>query len=77
MFSEFRQDVKSLLRSKKITYSQLSDKTGIAESTIKGFMCGASDSRRIAERIADALNSELVYSSGKYLIKNKEKTNNE
>lgn len=69
MFSEFRQDVKSLLRSKKITYSQLSDKTGIAESSIKYFMCGASDSRRIAEKIADALNSELVYSNGTYTIK--------
>lgn len=55
-----------------MTYLRLSDKTGIAESTIKGFMCGANDSRRIAERIADALNCELVYSNGIYLINEKE-----
>lgn len=72
MFSKFRQDVKSLLRRNNMTYLRLSDKTGIAESTIKGFMCGANDSRRIAERIADALNCELVYSNGIYLINEKE-----
>lgn len=74
MFSKFRQDVKILLRSDNITYSQLSEKTGIAESTIKCFMCGASNSRRIAERIADALNCELFYSNGIYLINAKEET---
>ncbi|WP_419079497.1 hypothetical protein [Ruminococcus sp.] len=38
------------------------------ESTIKAFMCGATDSRRIAENIAAVLGVEIVYSNGKYKI---------
>lgn len=68
MFLEFRQNVKESLKSKKMTYCQLADKSGIAESTIKCFMCGASDSRRIAEQIADALGKKLVYSNGVYKL---------
>ena len=68
MFDEFRTNVKSILFSRKLTYSQLSQKIGIAESTIKCFMCGANDSRRIAEKIADALDCNLVYSNGIYNI---------
>ncbi len=74
LFSKFRQDVKTILHSNSMTYSQISEKIGIAESTIKCFMCGASDSRRTAERIADALNCELVYNNGIYLINEKEDT---
>lgn len=71
MFSKFRQDVKILLHGNNMTYSQISEKTGIAESTIKCFMCGASDSRRIAECISDVLGCELIYSNGIYMIKDK------
>jgi transcriptional regulator with XRE-family HTH domain len=72
LFGVFRKNVKKVLYNKKLTYSQLSDMAGLAESTIKCFMCGATDSRRTAERIADALNCELVYSNGIYLINEKE-----
>lgn len=71
MFAEFRTNVKSVLASHKLTYSQLSRKTGMAESTIKCFMCGANDSRRIAEKIADAIDCDLVYSNGVYNIVSK------
>ena len=74
MFSDFRKSVKTILSEKNLTYSQLGTMTGTTESTIKCFMCGASDSRRIAERIADALNCELFYSNGIYLINAKEET---
>nr|DAM56097.1 MAG TPA: N-terminal domain of ribose phosphate pyrophosphokinase [Caudoviricetes sp.] len=33
-------------------------------------MCGANDSRRIAEKIADVLNISLIYSNGEYKIIN-------
>lgn len=66
MFSEFRQNVKNSLNAKKMTYRQLADKSGIAESTIKCFMCGANNSRRVAEHIADALDASLVYNNGIY-----------
>lgn len=35
-------------------------------------MCGANDSRRIAEKIADVLGKTLVYSNGIYTLTNKE-----
>ncbi len=72
MFDFFRENVKKLLAERKLTYYQLSEKAGIAESTIKSFMCGASDSRRIAEKIADSLDFDLVYSNGVYTIRSKE-----
>lgn len=72
MFENFRQNVKFRLKSSQLTYAQLSKKTGIAESTIKCFMCGASDSRRVAEKIANALNCALQYENGKYLLISKE-----
>lgn len=72
MFSTFRQSAKSLLRLRKLTYNQLATKASIAESTVKGFMCGASDSRRVAEKIAQSLECTLQYENGKYLLINKE-----
>ena len=69
MFDSFRQIAKGKLRETNLTYAKLAAMVGVSEATIKQFMCGASDSRRIAELIADALNSELVYSNGTYLIK--------
>lgn len=68
MFAEFRINVKNVLSSKGLTYYQLSECSGIAESTIKCFMCGANDSRRVAEKIADVLDYDLVYSNGVYNI---------
>lgn len=70
MFKTFRQDVKAMLKEKQLTYAQLGTKTSIAESTIKGFMCGASDSRRVAEKIASALDCALKYENGEYLLIN-------
>lgn len=72
MFKNFRQSVKCHFKSNRLTYAQLSQKTGIAESTIKYFMCGASDSRRVAEKIADVLHCALQYENGKYLLISKE-----
>ena len=68
MFDKFRTTVKKNLSLQGLTYSQLSEKSGIAESTIKCFMCGANDSRRIAEKIADVLDCDLVYSNGVYNV---------
>lgn len=72
LFKTFRQDVKATLKEKQLTYAQLGAKTSIAESTIKGFMCGASDSRRVAEKIANALDCVLQYKNNEYLLINKE-----
>lgn len=69
MFDDFRGYVKKMLIKKKLTYSQLSEATGIAVSTIKCFMCGATDSRRVAEKIASALDIELFFKGGKYYAK--------
>lgn len=68
MFTEFRKSVKKILKAKQLTYSQLSAMSGLALSTIRCFMCGANDSRRIAERIADVLNVEIVYQNGIYYV---------
>lgn len=68
MFDEFRQLVKSDAKNRNLTYAALAALTGLEESTIKCFMCGANDSRRVAEKIADALNKKLVYSNGHYTL---------
>lgn len=70
MFKVFRQNVKELLNANQMSYRQLSEKSGIAESTIKCFMSGANDSRRVAEHIADALGKSLTYSNGIYNLSN-------
>lgn len=72
MFSDFRIKTKKLLKDRGITYARLSELTGFEESTIKSFMCGASDSRRTAEGIADTLGYTLVYSNGKYDLRTNE-----
>lgn len=74
MFSDFRIKVKATLKDRNLTYAQLSEIIHMEESTIKSFMCGANDSRRVAERIADALNWELIYSNNVYTIKDKEES---
>lgn len=68
MFDNFRQSVKSILKKRMLTYSMLSIMTKVAESTIKAFMSGANDSRRVAEKIADALNLTLVYKNKEYNV---------
>lgn len=73
MFDVFRQNVKKLAKERKLTYAQIAEKSGVEESTIKCFMCGANDSRRIAEKIADVLNIKLIYSNGEYKIINERK----
>lgn len=66
MFTEFRQSAKAALRDRKITYSQLAADVGLSESSIKQFMCGAKESRRVAELMADYLGISLMYSGGSY-----------
>ena len=68
MFVKFRQCVKETLKTKQLTYSQLGEMSGLAESTIKCFMCGANDSRRVAEKIAICLGLNLVYQNGEYIV---------
>lgn len=70
MFAEFRQIVKETLKEKGLTYEQLATITGLKESTIKSFMASAAenDSRRVAEKIADALGMKLIYSNGIYAV---------
>ncbi|MBP3796463.1 MAG: helix-turn-helix transcriptional regulator [Ruminococcus sp.] len=68
MFADFRQNIKALLQSKGITYAQIAEQAGIEESTVKSFMCAANDSRRVAEKLADALGVKLEYSNGVYTV---------
>lgn len=68
MFNEFRQSVKELAKDKKMTYAQMAKIAGIEESTIKAFMCGANDSRRTAENLADVLGVKIVYHNGTYNV---------
>lgn len=72
MFSEFRQNAKVLAKEKHLTYALIAEQGGIKESTVKAFMCGANDSRRVAEIIAEALGKALVCNSGKYTLISKE-----
>lgn len=74
MFKIFRQNVKSMLKERGLTYAQLAKKSLLSESTIKGFMCGASDSRRVAEKIATNLDCAIRYENGEYQLINKEDT---
>ena len=46
MFDDFKQKVKMIAKSKCLTYAQIAEKSGVKESTIKAFMCGATDSRK-------------------------------
>lgn len=69
MFDEFRQSAKKMIKDKGLTYAQIAKSSkDLQESTIKCFMCGANDSRRVAEKIADALGVKLSYSNGTYKI---------
>lgn len=76
MFSDFRQVAKEKLKQQGLTYAQVAANADIEESSIKRFMCGASDSRRVAEIIADALKFKLVYSNGVYTIADESKEAN-
>ena len=66
LFGEFRLAVKRIAKKKGYTYAKMASAAGIEECTIKSFMCGVSDSRRVAEKIADVLGILLIYSDGKY-----------
>ena len=68
MFSDFRQIVKERSKDKGLTYAQIAERAGIKESTIKSFMCEATDSRRVAEKLADVLEIKLVYENGTYQV---------
>lgn len=58
MFDDFKQKVKMIAKSKCLTYAQIAEKSGVKESTIKAFMCGATDSRRVAEKNSRCLGSK-------------------
>ena len=66
MFDGFRHHVKRIAKEQGMTYAKIAQNSDIEESTIKGFMCGASDSRRVAEKIADVLGIGFLYYNGKY-----------
>jgi transcriptional regulator with XRE-family HTH domain len=68
LFDEFRQIVKRLAKEKGYTYAKMAGIAGIDESTIKCFMCGANDSRRIAEKLADVLGVGILYKDGEFLV---------
>lgn len=69
MFTEFRQLAKAVAKEKNLTYAVIANRAELEECTIKSFMCGANDSRRTAEKIADVLGILLIYSGGKYTCK--------
>lgn len=66
MFDDFRQIVKRLAKEQGLTYAQMASTAGVEESTIKCFMCGANDSRRIAEKLADVLGISILYKNGEF-----------
>lgn len=68
MFDEFRQIVKRLAKEKGYTYAYMAGIAGFEESTIKCFMCGANDSRRIAEKLADVLGISILYKNGEFTV---------
>lgn len=75
MFANFRQNVKILAKEKGLTYAIMAESAGVEESTIKCFMCGANDSRRVAEKIADVLGMGMSYSNGVYELTEKTEEN--
>lgn len=68
MFTELKKEIRAILCDECMTYLQLSEKAGVSEGTIKNFMCGISNSPRVAACIADALDRDLVYSRGTYFF---------
>lgn len=50
MFDELRQNFKTIAKSRHLTYAQIAEKSGLKANTIRAFMCGVDDSRRIAEK---------------------------
>ena len=68
MFEKFRQKVKECLKDNKMTYRQLGEVTGLAENTIKCFMSGATDSRKVAESISIALGKKMMYDNGYFYL---------
>ena len=76
MFDEFRQIAKKTAKAKKLTYQHIATTTGFDLSTIRQFMCGVTDSRRVAEKIADTLGLKLLYGNGIYTVLSVEKEDN-
>ena len=73
MYTEFRQYAKEKLKEKGLTYAQVAARANMVEGSVKLFMCGASDSRRVAEIIADAIGCKLEYSHGVYTVADESK----
>lgn len=68
MFDAFRQAVKERAKEVGYTYAKIAEIAGIDEGTIKQFMCAANDSRRIAEKLADALGMAILYRDGEFYV---------
>lgn len=66
IFDELRFLVRRLAKENGLTYADIAEKSEIKESTVKSFMCGASDSRRVAEKLADVLGISILYADGKF-----------
>lgn len=71
MFTSFRHNVKCMLKEKGLTYAAVAKKANLSEGSIKLFMCGDNDSRRVAEKIADVLGMGMSYSNGIYELTEK------
>lgn len=68
MFEEFRQDVKKRAKDMNMTYAHIAEQAGLSEHSIKCFMCGANNSRRVAEKIADVFHASIVYNNGRFVL---------
>ena len=68
LFSEFRKEVKAYLRDNNLIYRDIAEKSKLSTGTIKCFMCGANNSRRLAEKITDTLGLKMLYFNGKYYL---------
>ncbi len=66
MFDTFRQIVKERAKAAGYTYAKMAEIADIDEGTIKQFMCGANDSRRVAEKLADVLELSILYRDGEF-----------
>lgn len=68
MFDTFRQAVKKRAKDIGYTYARMAEMAEIDEGTIKQFMCGANESRRIAEKLADVLGMAILYQDGEFYV---------
>lgn len=62
-YKEFRAEINKQKTLRDMTNSDLAKATGLAESTINGFMCGNRFSKLVAEKISAVLGIPLDLAS--------------